>query len=521
MSAQIGLYYPILRDKFQQNLLAVAGWTILCACAFGVLLLWSFAVEVRMPKLSIALEDEVPNRQERIDIFIKDTRRLFITSYNKFQNRVFGINTTEGTNIIIPLELLHGLGSHKSLSFAAFLEEEFSMKKYTKVGNLDEKQIAIVNKKLNPSLPQYVPVLIGLIRSHWPLETYGVPTVVKPWPHVMRQVSRVSARLFHSAESADNDQWLDIASEHVHSAVVWTENLKKWPAALRPFVHRFVKGRGIMMQRFGEGKALVAKTLQRRRLLGGKPLSSPPALLDYLADTIVGPDDVEAHTVAQINLCVAAIQSMAATVTQCLMDLATYPEYISELRDEIEMVLARGNGVLSKQSLTDMMKLDSVIKETQRLNPPDLASFQRKVMSDFTLSNGLRIPKGARIALPTGAINMDQDLFHNPEVFDGLRFYRMRVAKDEARSSNQMVTVGKKDLTWGYGRHACPGRYIAEVAMKLLLIEYITRYDIRLSGDLKTRPKNIEFEGLVIPDPDWELLLTSRLTNETTSDRES
>ncbi|KAK1709703.1 cytochrome P450 [Colletotrichum acutatum] len=415
MSAHFELYYPILRDKLQQNLLAVVGWTILCACAFGVLLLWSFAVEVKMPKLSIALEDEVPDRQERIDIFIKDTRRLFITSYNKF-----------------------------------------SMKKYTKVGNLDEKQIAIVNKKLNPSL-----LLLNLIRTQWPLEIYEVPTVVKPWPHVMRQVSRVSARLFHSAESADNDQWLDIASEHVHSAVVWTENLKKWPAALRPFVYRFVKGRGIMMQRFGEGKAL------------------------------------------------------------CLMDLATYPEYISELRDEIEIVLARGNGVLSKQSLTDMMKLDSVIKETQRLNPPDLASFQRKVMSDFTLSNGLRIPKGARIALPTGAINMDQDLFQNPEVFDGLRFYRMRVATEEARSSNQMVTVGKKDLTWGYGRHACPGRYVAEVAMKLLLIEYITRYDIRLSGDLRTRPKNIEFEGLVIPDPDWELLLTSRVAKEAATNRAS
>lgn len=96
---------------------------------------------------------------------------------------------------------------------------------------------------------------------------------------------------------------------------------------------------------------------------------------------------------------------------------------------------------------------------------------------------------------------MDQDLFQNPEVFDGLRFYRMRVATEEARSSNQMVTVGKKDLTWGYGRHACPGRYVAEVAMKLLLIEYITRYDIRLSGDLKTRPKNIEFEGLVRTTP--------------------
>lgn len=81
---------------------------------------------------------------------------------------------------MIPLELLHGLGSQKCLSFSAFLEEEvrfprdksddhsimlirtrvllmsqFSMKDYTKVGNLDESQISIVNKKLNPTLRKH------------------------------------------------------------------------------------------------------------------------------------------------------------------------------------------------------------------------------------------------------------------------------------------------------------------------------------------------------------------------------
>lgn len=190
----------------------------------------------------------------------------------------------------------------------------------------------------------------------------------------MRLVSRISARIFHSAEAAENDHWLDIASEHVHSAVVWTENLKKWPAVLRPLVYRFVKGRGIMMHRFGEGKALVAQTLKRRKANGAKPLSNPQALLDYLADSGLGPDDVETHTIAQINLCVAAIQSMAATVTQCLMDLATHPEYAPELREEIQAIIAKRNGVLDKQALTDMIKLDSFIKETQRLNPPDLST---------------------------------------------------------------------------------------------------------------------------------------------------
>lgn len=64
------------------------------------------------------------------------------------------------------------------------------MKQYTKVGNLDEIQISIVNKKLNPTLrkrdpssirteahvltilAQYIPVIQELIRKHWPLEDY-------------------------------------------------------------------------------------------------------------------------------------------------------------------------------------------------------------------------------------------------------------------------------------------------------------------------------------------------------------
>lgn len=189
----------------------------------------------------------------------------------------------------------------------------------------------------------------------------------------MRQVSRISARIFHSAASAENDQWLDIATEHVHSCIVWTENLKKWPALLRPFVYRFVQGRGYMMQRFEEGKTLVAQTLQDRKANGAKPLSSPQTLLDYLCEGILGPDNVEAHTITQINLCVAAIQSMASTVTQCLMDLATYPEYAPELLEEINATIEKNGEVVDKKALTEMWKLDSFIKETQRLNPPDLS----------------------------------------------------------------------------------------------------------------------------------------------------
>lgn len=71
------------------------------------------------------------------------------------------------------------------------------MKQYTKVGNLDELQISIVNKKLNPTLrkrnpesshtnahiltvtAQYIPVIQELLRRHWPLEDYDSEFSIK------------------------------------------------------------------------------------------------------------------------------------------------------------------------------------------------------------------------------------------------------------------------------------------------------------------------------------------------------
>ncbi|KAJ4168508.1 hypothetical protein NW754_010421 [Fusarium falciforme] len=86
MSAKFEIYYPMLASKLEQNALAVAGWGMLGAVLFGALFVWSFAVDARMPKLPIAMQEEVPNKKKRIDIFIKDTRRLLIDSYNKIKS---------------------------------------------------------------------------------------------------------------------------------------------------------------------------------------------------------------------------------------------------------------------------------------------------------------------------------------------------------------------------------------------------------------------------------------------------
>lgn len=68
-------------------------------------------------------------------------------------------------------------------------------------------------------------------------------------------------------------------------------------------------------------------------------------------------------------------------LSQVVFDLAARPEYIKGLREEIKEVLAEdgydidGDGFtkLKKSSYTKLRKLDSFLKESQRLSPPGIS----------------------------------------------------------------------------------------------------------------------------------------------------
>lgn len=70
----------------------------------------------------------------------------------------------------------------------------------------------------------------------------------------------------------------------------------------------------------------------------------------------------------QLGLAAAAIHTTARLLTNVLFDIAANPEYISELREEIESAKEKTGGVLTVESLGKLIKLDSFIKETMRMH---------------------------------------------------------------------------------------------------------------------------------------------------------
>ena len=124
------------------------------------------------------------------------------------------------------------------------------------------------------------------------------------------------------------------------------------------------------------------------------------------------------------------------------------------------------------------------------------------MLKTFTLSNGQVIPAGTMIEVPAVAVNSDPQVFPSPLEFDPLRFYRLR-QEAKARGSvegaalNQFVSVSQNSLTFGYGRHACPGRFFAANEIKMILANVLLRYDVKMPEGSTGRYANVEFAHMV------------------------
>lgn len=163
--------------------------------------------------------------------------------------------------------------------------------------------------------------------------------------------------------------------------------------------------------------------------------------------------------------------------------------------------MAEHGGTLTTRGLGQLMKLDSFMRESMRFHPPMTAVAQREVLQGFSLSNGQYIPAGATVELPNRAVYHDEANYPRADTFDGFRFYKLRqngTAQDHAR--NQFVTSNEQSLMFGYGRHACPGRFFAAKEIKMLLAKLIATYDLKNEGESTERYADIEVGVLIAPD---------------------
>ncbi len=157
--------------------------------------------------------------------------------------------------------------------------------------------------------------------------------------------------------------------------------------------------------------------------------------------------------------------SLALTYTWYL--LSQHPEVEAKLHAELEAAL--GGRSPEHADLVNLPYTRMVLEEAMRLYPPAPGLSNRAVLADDEVS-GVKIPRGANIAVIPWVLHRHRALWNKPETFDPERFSPER-SKDRPRFSY---------LPFGGGPRVCIGMALAMAEAQLLLATLAQRFRLKL-----------------------------------------
>lgn len=374
---------------------------------------------------------------------------------------------------------------------------------------------------------------------------------------MQRAVGRVTNRVFVGLPLCRDDRLLDNGVAFAVDVPLGAAILKLVWAPLRPLAALFVTLpgrihtrrfyaalRGEIQRRIGEYNSHSSRGegpgSQEEKRTGGF-LHQPNDFLQWSiqqaaaeaeTDPYLSRPETMAGRLLMLNM--AAIHTSSFSITSALLDLACAgpvdgPRYVAELRAEIEAALAERPGqAWDKRALADMPKLDSLFRESARVNSFVTVATVRTVVArdGVTTPGGVHLPRGTAVACHGYAVMHDGERYPEPERFRPFRFAEKRAAVVVASSAaagekgkeqgtgtgtgttglgggylekaRQAFTTTSAEYTgFGHGRHACPGRFFASAELRLMLAYVVMHYDFEF---VETRPRNVWFTVQRVPD---------------------
>ncbi|KAK5701112.1 hypothetical protein LTR17_022875 [Elasticomyces elasticus] len=419
-------------------------------------------------------------------------------------NGPFQILTGTGHQIVLPNRFADELRNHEDLNVSEVFKKDF----FTTYPGFEAFRTAfddgeLIQETVRVKLTQSLGLIVADMVEETTASVHDYFGEDPDW-HVLDVkkslldlVARLTSRIFLGKELCRDKRWLKIAQDYTVDGFIAAFTLQMVPAVLRPLAHWVLPHCIRVRREYRDAKKLLLPEIQPRIDQAKKALAAgqkPPRSLDsmsWLVEVSRGrPVD---YVAAQLALTVPAIHTTLEATVQALLDICTTPDVVPALRKEVIDTISEHGW--SKTALQQMRLMDSLIKESQRLHPPNSISMNRYVKKQITLSDGTVLPAGSRIMLVPAYD--DPTVFEHPDVFDPYRFLRER-EKPGQQHSWQHVSTSAHHTAFGLGKHACPGRFFASNEIKIVMAHMLMKYDWRLDGDM---PQNVEFQGAMMTPP--------------------
>ncbi|KAF5666421.1 ent-kaurene oxidase [Fusarium circinatum] len=246
----------------------------------------------------------------------------------------------------------------------------------------------------------------------------------------------------------------------------WRE-VKLWPAVQRIFTR-------------GLNRVLVGLPLYLLRANQNSTGKKPVNILQWIIEASAAtgdPSQLDAHRVGHrmmiLNFNLVQGGSIPfSTVLSGICNGEHAASTFSQLHDEATSVLA-STRIWDRATISKLVLADSAIRESMRWSDFGLFALPRRVNSPgITLDNDIYVPSGVHIEVPMHSIHMDEAFYTDAGTFKPFRFV------DETSGSRSAVTLDESFLGFGYGKNACPGRFLGSHVMMVVLAYLVMNYDV-------------------------------------------
>ncbi|KAL8759368.1 MAG: hypothetical protein Q9199_000803 [Rusavskia elegans] len=439
--------------------------------------------------------------------------------YKKFKNQMFKIIRLDSLVLIIPrvfVEELRSLPEHRLSLRHLQVHNLYGKSTTTDVLLKSDLQAKVLRHRLTPNLQDFVASSLDEIEYSTEKELPASQDMWTPFKinhALLHIVAGVTTRAMSGTQLCRNRHWLSTCIKYTENIFITVLVLRLFPRALHEWIAYLSPSSWNTHLCLQRAKRILVPIINERMRQQSSPdgqSDRPPDLLQYMIEGAQG-EDLEPERLAHLQLMVnlAGIHTTSAAITHAIYDLCEHPDYVDELRGEIEKVL-RQDGGWQKGTHKKLHKLDSFLKESQRLSPPTLLSFNRIALTPLTLSTGVHIPAGTHFSVASRDILFDPDVTPDPETFDGLRYYRARQASSAEGHKHDFASADGTNMNFGAGRYACPGRFFAAMELKLLLAHLLSKYDFRFPHGTTARPSNLVIDEFLGPNPWAEILVRKR-----------
>ncbi|TFK88883.1 cytochrome P450 [Polyporus arcularius HHB13444] len=449
--------------------------------------------------------------------FFRKPKALLREGYQRFHGSVFKVALIGQWMVVVSgPKMVDELRKRpdEEMSFIEGVEETLHTRFTLGREPLDDPfHVDIIKDKLMKSLTAVLPDVIDELRVAVPDYIHTKEdewTTVNTMQTTLKIVSRASNRVFVGLPVCRNQEYLDLAIRFTIDVLKDTALISIIPESMKTSLGQYLSAvKKTVRQTVPHLKPLLDERRAKLEEYGDDYSGKPNDMLQWILEGAIPRNYSDIQIIERIMLVnFAAIHTSSNSIAHALLDLAAYPDYIKPLRKEIEAIVATEGW--TKAAMGKMWKVDSFLRESQRINGIGLTSVTRKALMDVTLNDGTFIPKNTLVVAASYPTHNDDSIYENAATFDPFRFSRMR-EEDGEGTKHQYVNTSVEYIPFGHGKHACPGRFFAANELKAMLAFIVLNYDVKLANDAP-RPENRCFGPNIIPDPGAEIMFRKRRT---------